>query len=157
MLNSWSCISDLVLIFNFLNGWAKTWWMVFLTSKCYTMHIHPDKDTQVHLYHVRGTVLSCIASEKYLRVYIWQDSKWSQHIIQVASQAEMEKSMMPKVTIQSVLRLYCAKYWCQLLRIKWLIIPKQNELLTNITNLILERVDPVLFHCSKQIDWLSNM
>ena len=69
-----------------LQNWASTWGMVFNASKCYMMHINPKKDTQMHLYHLCGTVLSCITSEKYLGVYIRQDFKWDLHIHLVASQ-----------------------------------------------------------------------
>ncbi len=61
--------------------------MVFNTSECYITHINPKKDTQTHLYHLCGTVLSCVTSEKYLGVYIQQDFKWDLHIEQVASKA----------------------------------------------------------------------
>ena len=51
------------------------------------MHIGRGRKTQTHMYELRGTVLGCVTSEKYLRVYLNHDLKWDNHIDQVSSKA----------------------------------------------------------------------
>ena len=70
-----------------LEIWAKTWGMVFNAKKCYMMHIDRSTSQPVHFYTLCGTVLSAVANEKYLGVYIQQDLKWTLQVDQVRAAA----------------------------------------------------------------------
>jgi len=71
-----------------LEQWASTCGMVFNASKCHIMHIsRPSCCSHQYMYQFHGIVLSSVTSEKYLRVYLNHDLKWSHHIDQVAAKA----------------------------------------------------------------------
>ena len=61
--------------------------MVFNAKKCYMMHIDRSTSQPVHFYTLCGTVLSAVANEKYLGVYIQQDLKWTLQVDQVRAAA----------------------------------------------------------------------
>ena len=71
-----------------LEKWASTWGMVFNASKCHMMHICRSKtQTLTHFYDLCDTVLSSVASEKYLGVHLRDDLNWSDQVDHVASNA----------------------------------------------------------------------
>ena len=66
-----------------LAEWEKTWGMDFNPQKCSVQSTTRSRSPITHSYTLKGQVLECSKSTKYLGVDIESDLSWKQHINRV--------------------------------------------------------------------------
>ena len=72
-----------------LSNWAKAWDMQFHPDKCLVMNISKKRHPSKFTYSLHNTDLKTTDTAKYLGIIISQDMKWTKHITQTCSRANI--------------------------------------------------------------------
>ena len=110
---------------NALALWGDCWGMRFNVKKCNVLHFSRSNTKRIRLYELNKSILSEVASAKYLGLLISNDMSWSPHISSVSHKAHQRLGFARRnlrgapfkyreVAYQSLVRSqmeYCATIW----------------------------------------------
>ena len=76
--------------------WEKDWGMAFHPQKCQTLRVTRKKTPTIVNYNIRGHLLECVPSSKYLGLIISNDLSWKKHIQSISTTANRTLSLLQR-------------------------------------------------------------
>ena len=76
--------------------WEKDWGMAFHPQKCQMLRVTRKKTPVIANYNIRGHILECVPSSKYLGLIISNDLSWKKHIQSISTTANRSLSLLQR-------------------------------------------------------------
>ena len=71
------------------SDWEKSWDMEFHPSKCQTLPITRSRNPLCHWCELHGHILDSVQSAKYLKITIYRELNWDQHVNNICNKANI--------------------------------------------------------------------